>query len=289
MKKPRDGWPLRRSPSARELADAAIAEARRWDDVLTTWRPEGQLARLNAHAGAGPVPISTELAHALHRMRDLSRATAGAFDPAVGPLVDLWRAPTTPSVPALAKVGSQRIADVLGITGREAVLAPGAALDAGGIGKGIALDAAAALLRAAGVEAAFLDFGGSSYLAIGAPPGEPDGWQVLIAGLATGAAHGVLRLRDAALSTSRATGAGAAAGPIVDPRTGVPTDAPRLATVFAPDATAADAWSTALIVLGREGLQRLAAARLEALYEDATGVERTPGFPELLPLPRPPD
>ena len=37
--------------SARALADAATAEVRRWDDILTTWRPDGELAQLNAHAG----------------------------------------------------------------------------------------------------------------------------------------------------------------------------------------------------------------------------------------------
>ena len=38
-------------PSARRLAAAAFVEARRWDDLLTTWRPEGELAQLNARAG----------------------------------------------------------------------------------------------------------------------------------------------------------------------------------------------------------------------------------------------
>jgi thiamine biosynthesis lipoprotein ApbE len=72
--------------TADALTAAAFAEARRWDDVLTTWRPEGELARLNARAGAGPVAISPDLAAALRLMVRLAAATDGGFDPAVGAL-----------------------------------------------------------------------------------------------------------------------------------------------------------------------------------------------------------
>ena len=263
---------------ARELADAALAEARRWDDLLTTWRPEGELARLNSEAGVGSFTVSEELAGALRRMQALTKATGGAFDPAVGPLVELWRGPNVPVSEVAAHIGPHRIAEALILRDRQATLAPGAALDAGGIGKGFALDAMADRLRAGGAEAAFLDFGGSSQLAIGHPAENPEGWKLAVAGLSRGHVHGVILLRDAALSTSRATGAGAPEGPIIDPCTGRPVAAPRMVTVFAADATTAEAWSTALVVEGRDGLERLTALGLDALYEDADGVERTPGF-----------
>ena len=81
---------------ARRLAGAAVGEARRWDAILTTWTPDGELARLNAHAGDGSVEVSPDLAAALRTMVTLSAATDGAFDPAVGPLVDRWRGPSPP-------------------------------------------------------------------------------------------------------------------------------------------------------------------------------------------------
>jgi thiamine biosynthesis lipoprotein len=281
---------------ARELTDAAIAEARRWDDILTTWRPDGELARLNGQAGVGPMLVGTDLAGALRSMQRLSLSTQGAFDPAVGTLVDLWRGPQPPSEIERAASVRQGFAKALTLDGRQATLSAGVKLDAGGIGKGIALDAAAALLRARGVQAAYLDFGSSSQLAIGAPPGSPRGWRVAISALDPGAMHGVLMLRDAALSTSRASGAPSPAGPIIDPRSGQPIAAPRLTTVRARDATTAEAWSKAVIILGREGLKRASANGIDVLLEDGDGLERTPAFrleplfvtPVYAPAPRDP-
>lgn len=271
-------------PTTRVLAEAALAEARRWDDILTTWRPGGELAQLNASAGAGPVEVSPDLAYALAAMLRLSADTGGAFDPAVAPLVDLWRGPEPPRPEVLALMRRQRISDVLALDGRRATLVAGAKLDAGGIGKGLALDAIAALLRARGARAAYLDFGGSSQLAIGSPPDSPAGWQIAVGGLAPHAILGTVTLRDAALSTSRATGASSPAGPIIDPRTGRPAATPRIATVRAGDATTAEAWSKAVAILGAAGLERAAARGLGGLFEDAGGVTRSPDF-ALAPLP----
>ncbi len=273
------------APTAERLAEAAVAEGRHWDDVLTTWRPEGELARFNARAGEPETEVSRDLAAALHAMTELARATGGTFDPAVGPLVEYWRVPRTPQPEMYAPTNAHRIASALTLGERTAALAVGAALDAGGIGKGIALDAIAQTLRAGGAQAAFLDFGGSSQIAIGAPPGDSQGWLVVVAGLDPGVVHGVMHLRDAALSTSRASGPGSAAGPIIDPSTGAPVAVPRVVTVLAPRATTAEAWSKVPIVLGRAGVDRLKDAGLEAVYEDAAGVERTAGF-ALDPPPR---
>lgn len=262
--------------TARRLGELALAEARHWEDVLTTWHPDGELAQFNARAGSGPVALSTDLLGALRRMLELSERTGGAFDPAVGPLVQLWR--SSSGLPPSAPASEPRYRIGLALTIREgsAELLPGAALDTGAIGKGMALDAVARQLRAHGASAAFLDFGGSSQLALGAPPDSPRGWAVAVSGLGKGEIHGILYLRDAALSTSRALSPAEPSGVIIDPRSGQPVTPPRLATVLAPDATTAEAWSTALIVLGRDPLERLEGVK--ALYQDDTGTSRSPGF-----------
>lgn len=257
--------------AARVLAEAAIARARHWDDVLTTWRPDGELARLNARAGSGPVEVGADLASALRAMLALSTATDGLFDPAVGPLVERWRGPQPPSSPPAASAAT-RIATALTLAGRRATLVAGAALDAGGIGKGIALDAMAALLRRGGARGAFLDFGGSSQLAVGAPDADAPGWRVGIGGLAAGSVLGEVVLRDAALSTSRATAGPAPTGPIIDPRSGTPVAEPRIATARAADATSAEAWTKALIIAGRAALPAATAHGVAALVEDRAGV-----------------
>jgi thiamine biosynthesis lipoprotein len=264
--------------AARAAAEAAISEVRHWDDVLTTWRADGELARLNARAGAGPVPVSPDLASALSTMQRLSAATSAAFDPAVGRLVDLWRGPTPPSSAALAAAARVPLAAALVLDGERATLREGIKLDAGGIAKGMALDAAAVRLRASGAQAAYLDFGGSSQLAIGAPPGSPEGWQIAVSGAAADRILGVIMLRGAALSTSRVLGGPSPAGVIIDPRTGQPLPGPRLATVRATDATTAEAWSKAVLIDGRTGLDRAAAAGLDGLLDTPSGTERTPGF-----------
>lgn len=265
--------------AAKQAAEDCLVEARRWDDVLTTWRPEGELARLNRSAGAGPVRISPQLAAALRRMRALSMSTSGAFDPAVGRRVEVLRRPR-------AKVGhnaaAPAFARALRFVGDSARLEGGVRLDAGAIGKGIALDEMARLLRRRGVGAAFIDFGGSGLYALGSPPEDADGWLVVVGGLHEGEVHGTIALRDASLSTSRSSRAGDAAGPIVDPATGNPASPSRLAVALSSDAAAADAWSTALVVLGRRGLERARKAGIEALFQDSAGTSMTPGFAEKL-------
>lgn len=266
---------------ARRAAAAAVVEVQRWDDILTTWREAGELARLNRAAGSGPHPISPELQTSLARMMELSAATDGAFDPGVGPLATLWTGDVAPSREAIERVGPVGIRSVLSLDSAAAALAAGAALDSGAIGKGIGLDAAVELLQRAHVDAAFLDFGGSSQTAIGAPPDSPRGWLVAIAGLAEGEVRGVVALRDASLSTSRSRGPKAEEGQIVDPRSGLAVATPRLATVRAERAADADAWSTALVVQGRDGVQAAVRNHLDVFVEDAGGVVETPGFIEV--------
>jgi len=256
--------------TAAALAEQGISLAARWDDVLTTWRAEGELARLNASAGKGAFAASGELRAALSQMARLARATDGAFNPAIGAQVERWR--KSSSVPLAAP--AQPFHEAVRVERQGVVLAAGTALDAGAIGKGIALDAMARALKASGASSLWLDFGGSSQL----------GWSegrrprtIVVAGLATGVVHGTLEVGDAAVSTSRAA-ASREEGPILDPRTGQAIAERRLATVLATDATTADAWSTALVVLGRDGIAKARAAGCEVLFEDDEGLVVSPGF-----------
>jgi thiamine biosynthesis lipoprotein len=272
--------------TARTLAARSVAIARHWDDVLTTWRSEGELARLNALAGKGAVVVSPDLRFALERMVALSRATRGLFDPAVGGVVNDLRSRSAHEARRITP-----ITDALELAGDRATLRAPTELDAGGIGKGIALDAIAGELRVRGAGAWFLNFGGSSQLAHGSPRAGKD-WEVAVAGLHAGSVHGFMALHESSLSTSRAVAADEPAGAMVDPRSGTYVAPPRLATVLAADATTAEAWSKALLILGREGFELLRAAGLQGLYEDVNGVVVTPDFPlahrsDAAPLPLP--
>jgi thiamine biosynthesis lipoprotein len=251
---------------ARAMADRAVEIARDWDDVLTIWRPDGELAKLNAQAGNGFVEISSRLHFALTLMRSLAADTNGAFDPAVGTLVARYSSRSGTEDEPLP---TRAIAEALTLEETRAAIAAGVALDSGGIGKGIALDAIASELRRAGAKGALLDFGGSSQLAFGSTEtGDP--WRVAVAGLRAGEILGTVELAGA-LSTSRSRPAGDQSGPIVDPRSGALVTEDRLATCLATSATAADAWSTALIVLGPRAIAESEKRGIEALVQTSDG------------------
>lgn len=269
---------------ARDLAERSIDVARHWDDVLTTWRAEGELARLNAQAGKGRVAVSDDLHRALSEMLRLSVQTGGAFDPAVGPLVRSLREETestkSETVAKDRSPAALRIATALTLSDGRAELLDGSELDAGGIGKGIALDAITEFLRNSDAVAWYLDFGGSSQSAHrGADAAEP--WLVAVAGLQTGTLRGTIDLESGSLSTSRALAADDGAGTIVDPRSGNPVTPPLLATVYAKDATSAEAWSTALIVLGPAGIADAEKAGVEATVETADKIAESANFPAI--------
>jgi thiamine biosynthesis lipoprotein len=206
--------------------------------------------------------VDPELARLLAVSISHAARTRGAFDPTVGPLVALWdEAGRRGSPPAREKLAAARAR--VGWRGLRAAppdrveLAPaGASLDLGAIAKGYALDRMADALRADGIEAALMSFGQSSIRAIGAPPGEL-AWRILVRRPEGGFA-GVASLRDRSLSVSASLGqgvwiAGRLYGHVVDPRSGEPISRRAEAVVVAPEAAAAEAWSTAWLVLGAEG------------------------------------
>lgn len=240
----------------RESLDAiAGLEAR-----ISTWDEGSELSRANRAAGAGATAIRPDLAALLDRSLALARATGGAFDPTVGALVAAWDLRGKGRIPdpeALARareaVGYDKVR-LDPVSGALEYAAPGLWMELGGIGKGLALERAAALLRGPEVSAALLDFGGQ-VLALGAPPGE-DSWRIAVA-------HPedrertvlVLGLRDRSAATSSQSERGLLVGGrhvghILDPRTGVPVPRAGSVTVVARSAAEADALATALFVMG---------------------------------------
>lgn len=240
-----------------EAAQAAFAELRRVEAHLSRFDAASDLSALNARAGRGPVRVDRELVRVLTVAEGLRRRTTGAFDPAIEPVMRAWgfhaarrEAPTSRELEeARSAVRAARVR----IDGDRITLeGEGSALDLGGIGVGYGLDRAGAVLRRAGIGAAFLDVSGDC-LAIGAPPGEA-GWPVDLADPArAGAVTGTVMLRDAALATSANTvevvrWRGKVVGHVLDPRSAESASRMRQVTVVAPSGVLADAWSTARLV-----------------------------------------
>ncbi|MCZ6768495.1 MAG: FAD:protein FMN transferase, partial [Acidobacteria bacterium] len=268
-----------RPATARPLAQADLAAVYsaviEIDQLMSLYLPDSELVALNAHAGAGTIEVSTPTLEVLRAAQHYARLSGGALDITVQPLVELWGfyrmernwiPPEAKIQEALRQIGPDRIN--LDTAARTVVLAAGSQLDLGSIAKGYAIDRAIEVLRARGVPAALIDLGGN----IGVLGQPPDGrsWVVGIRHPRRDQLIGLLRLRSGAVATSGDYDryfevAGRRFSHLLDPRTGWPAEGMYSVTVVAPNATAADALSTAAFVLGPE--------RGMALLSECQGVE----------------
>lgn len=250
----------------RAAGEAALAEIERVEQLLSPYRDDSDIARINHHGATKPVRVTAEACRVLRQCVALSRACDGAFDITVGPLVRLWRAAgeagRRPTDEALVRAREVVGADFITVDEDALTVSlarPGMALDLGAAGKGHAIDLAIAVLKDVGVTTALLHGGTSSVHVIGAPPETPDGWRIRWAG-----PEGEIALRDGALSVSAAHGRlvevdGETYGHVLDPRVGRPVNHTRAAGVTGPSSFLCDALSTAVLVLGAAWVPRLEA------------------------------
>jgi thiamine biosynthesis lipoprotein len=250
----------------RKAGIAAIEDAfsvvRRDDSLLSTWRDDSEIMRLNRAPAGTPVVLPIELYRLLRNCQRWSRETGGAFDPGIGALVDVWDLRREGRIPSAAELSMARSRSGIGRFGftdhSHSVTRPrsGAWIDTGAFGKGAALGSARSALRRHGIESAFLNFGGQ-VLTLGNDRGGD--WIVPVADPAQRAEPVMrLRLRGHSASTSAQSERsveveGRKLGHILDPRSGEPVIPWGSVTVVAEDPTLADVLSTALLVLGPEG------------------------------------
>jgi thiamine biosynthesis lipoprotein len=275
---------------ARAAAEEAFARIRELDEKLSDYDRESELSRLCARAAeSAPTPaveVSADLIEVLNRAQEIARRSAGAFDPTLGSLVRLWRRSARQGeLPTPARLAEAREAAgfeklELDLEGRRVrLLARGLALDLGGVGKGFACDQALACLARAGFPSALVDGGGD--LALGrAPPGEA-GWIVELTPFGAGSSA-ALSLSNCGVATSgdryqSVEIDGRVYSHVLDVRTGLGLERRVAVTVIAPDATAADAWATALSVLdpaaGIELMEELEGHEARVLVLDPGGRE----------------
>jgi thiamine biosynthesis lipoprotein len=243
-----------------DAIEAGFREVRRLDSILSSWRSDSELSRINGAPPGHLVEVSSQLVEILAAARRWTDRTRGAFDPGVGALIGAWdlrgqgRRPSDSELRrALAASGLHRF----GFDPSSRTVArpsPLSWIDAGAFGKGTALRAVERRLRAAGVRVALLDFGGQ-VLAMGRPPWG-QGWSVGVAHpSARRDASAVLTLRDQSAATTSASERfvsirGHRVGHVLDPRTGRPVPAWGSVTVVAQDPFVADLLSTAVFAMG---------------------------------------
>lgn len=262
----------------------AFTEVRRLDQLLSNYRPGSEWSKVNRLAGAGSVKVSQELYDLLAACQQYSRASNGAFDITVGPLMKVWgfykgsgRLPRKQEVAAaLENVGWRNlILDPAARTVR--FRKPGVEIDPGGVGKGYAVGRVVETLRKAGIESGLISAGGSSIHAIGTPPGEP-GWKVDIRDPKdeTKVVAEVV-LKNESLATSGNyekffVADGKLYSHIMDPRTGFPAQGMLSVSVISPSPLASEIWAKPYYILGR----RWAAAHRKKEFRVLTCEDGTP-------------
>lgn len=251
-----------------EAASEALELVQTLEQLLSVYRADAHLATINRSAVESPVPVDPELYRLLRRAEQIRQKTDGAFDPAAGALVSLWRCCRQDArIPTASEIEAARAATGLDHvrlddpSGTVQFERPGVEFNLGAIGKGYAVDRAGELLSERGVSNWLVHGGRSSVRAQGTHAGH-DGWPVGLRNpLLPDQPYATLLLKDAALSTSGTAvqwfrHEGKRYGHILDPRTGWPVETMLSVSVIAPDAALADALSTAFFVLGVENALR---------------------------------
>ncbi|MGI9457747.1 MAG: FAD:protein FMN transferase [Aeoliella sp.] len=249
------------------------------ESQLTVYRDTSEIIEINRRAADELanqwIEVEPQLFKLLEYADQLYRDTEGAFDLTGGPLAKVWgffyrqgRMPTEEEISTARKqIGWEKVG-LDSSTQRIRFDGPGVEINVNSLGKGYALDRAAAVLQQNGVENFLFHGGRSTLLARGNRAGE-QGWTAgLRHPLRPKERLAQFQLQNEALSTS-----GSATqsfryrdkryGHLIDPRTGWPTEGIYSATVIAPSATEADALSTALYVMGAAAAEEFCGSRPE--------------------------
>ena len=248
------------------LLDAAL---RRVNEQMSTYDPSSELSRFNRAAVGRPMPASAALVRVVAVAHGISQSTGGAFDVTAAPLVALWgfgaeAAGQFPNADEVAK--AKALVNYRNLRHRftPPLLEKRAALqlDLSAIAKGHAVDQLAQVLQEAGCRSYLVELGGEIRVA-GVSPSATK-WRLSVESPAGTGQLATLALAYGAVATSGdyrqyREHDGKRLSHIVDPRSGYPVSH-RLAavTVVAETALLADAYATALMVLGADAGKRFA-------------------------------
>jgi thiamine biosynthesis lipoprotein len=266
------------------FSNEVFAKMRRLEEIFDKNNPAGDISRINAAAGRDWVDVEPETIFVLQQALEIAQKTGGAFDPTVGPLLELWGFGTEHArVPADEEL--QKALALIDYTAVEVdqtaqkVFLPhnGMKLDLGGIAKGFIIDEGQKVMKQFPVAASLLNAGGDIGISGLNPSGgkwkiavqdpqEPQQWLA------------ILELEEGGVATSGGyqryfEEKGQRYHHLLDPREGMPSRGISSVTIIAPDAMQADALATAIFVLGKEkGLAYIEnSPGLEGLLVDEEG------------------
>ncbi len=293
------------SLTAQYIQEKAFSTIDTLNEVLSDYNENSEIRRLCDSAGTGKmVAVSKDLYEIIAQSLAYSQLSKGAFDITVGNYVQLWRrarrqgALPTPAQLAKAKTttGYQKI-KLYPTKQAVELLVKGMRLDVGAVGKGFIADKVLTLLSQLGVNSALVDLGGD--IALGEAPPNEKGWQIEIAYTD----HSQTRksqkivLSNCAIATSGDTFqyisiGGQRYSHIIHPKTGLGLTEKLQVTVVAKSGSTADAFASALSVLGKKKgftlAQRLETKKYilgtQIIYytENQTFIKKTKSIKELI-------
>lgn len=299
--------------SLSKAVDAAFAEIRRIDSLTSVFSTKSAVWLLNEQGYIA----SEELSNLMQLALDVSDKSRGAFDPTVYPLLKLWgfydstecnrKVPSGEAIEEVLKFVDYTAIEIKADTvNLDSKYAEGSLqvfrtfwVDLSGIAKGYAVDRAVHVLAEQGIEKGIVDAGGDIFC-LGK---RREGWfaETFVKNKtkwSIGIRHprrdnpnetiGIIRVNQCAVATSGDyenffDADGVRYHHLMDPATGMPAHGVISATVIAPTTRQADAWTTALFVMGEKGIRLLDSLEgLEGLIimEDEA-ILTTKNFPEL--------
>jgi thiamine biosynthesis lipoprotein len=256
--------------------------------LMSTWRADSEISRFNDSTSTEWFDVSSQTYSLLQAAVRIHQQSGGTFDPTVSPLVELWGFGHT--LPQQGLPDDSQIRSTLQHTGLEKLLLdnsvkrirktiPQLQLDLSAIAKGYAVDEVARIVSTQGIRDYLVEIGGEIRVAGNNPEGER--WRVAIE-----YPH-IDKLRSAALILSVTDAAIATSGDyrnfieingthyshIIDPLTGRPvTHHPASVTVITRDCLSADAWATALSVIGAsKGVALADSLQIAAMFIERDG------------------
>lgn len=249
----------------KSLYDELFARLHEIDETFSVTIDSSEISAINKAAGERSVSVSSDTAYVVRSALAFAELTGGAFDPTVGPLVKIWgintdhaRVPEKSEIDAVLPLINWR--DVSVADDNTVMLKRrGMALDLGGIVKGYAADELTKILKARKVRRAIVDLGGNIFVYGKKKDGSP--WRVGIKDPndPEGVPAIVLNVANSTIVTSGVyerffTENGVRYHHILDAKTGYPAVSGLLSsTIVCESSMAADALSTSVFVLGKEG------------------------------------
>lgn len=242
--------------------DAAVAEVKRIEELLSTFKDSSQTSLINAYAGIAPVEVDPEVIALIQRAAKISDITQGAFDISYGSIdKSLWNFEVNmTSLPdletALQSVSLINYQHVITDPEKSTVMLKhkGMRIGFGGIGKGYAADRAKQVLQSLGIEHGIVNAAGDLITWGSQSAGKP--WTIGIADPdQSDQPFSALNISDMAIATSGnyekyATINGRRYSHTIDPKTGLPVSGIKSVSIICPSAELADALATPVIVMG---------------------------------------